>query len=161
MRQKAQSQTLDRTDFALVAALSNNARISNKELAAHVGLAPSTCLLRVRKLVDNGVISGFYAEVQPTAVGAGLEAMLLVRLSEHSADHVRHVMEHFHEQPETVTCVHMAGSVDFMIHVAVRDPAHLRELVVERVAGRSEIAHVETGLVFDVQRSTMPLYPED
>jgi DNA-binding Lrp family transcriptional regulator len=47
---------IDRIDFAILTALQNNARLSNKELAAHVGLAPSSCLERVRTLTRRGVI---------------------------------------------------------------------------------------------------------
>ena len=149
---------LDRIDFDLVAALSNNARMSNKELAAKVQLSPSTCLLRVRRLVNDGVISGFHAEVAPAAVGAGIEAMLMIRLREHSAEHVASMKEHFVDLPEAMVFYHVAGSVDFMVHIAVRDTDHLRKLVMEKVAGRPEVSQVETALVFEVERSTLPIY---
>ena len=64
---------LDRIDREIVAALQNNARLSNKELAAAVGLAPSSCLERVRKLQDGGVLRGYHAEVDPAALGVELE----------------------------------------------------------------------------------------
>ncbi len=63
---------MDRIDGAILAALQNQGRLSNKELAALVGLAPSSCLERVRRLQDRGVILGFHAEVDPMAVGIGL-----------------------------------------------------------------------------------------
>ena len=60
---------LDRTDTDIIRELQINARLSNKELAARVGLAPSSCLERVRKLQQNGVLRGFHAEVDATALG--------------------------------------------------------------------------------------------
>ncbi len=56
-------KTLDRIDYEILALLQNNARISNKEIARKVGLAASTCLVRIRILQSSGVISGFHAEI--------------------------------------------------------------------------------------------------
>ena len=60
--------------------LERDGRISNKELAALVGVAPSTCHARVRALRESGVLRGFHAQVDPEAVGRGLQAMIAVRL---------------------------------------------------------------------------------
>ena len=65
VRKTALPAALDQTDFAILDALQNNARLSNKELAAKVGLAPSSCLVRFRKLVKAKMIRGFYADVDP------------------------------------------------------------------------------------------------
>ena len=74
---------LDRIDYEIVRLLRKNARISNKELAGLVGLAPSTCLVRTRLLQQAGVITGFKAEVNPAKLGVGLQAMISVRLKRH------------------------------------------------------------------------------
>ena len=63
---------LDRTDFEIIDALQNDARLSNKELAARIQLAPSSCLVRVRALANAGVLTGYHAEVSPAAMGIGL-----------------------------------------------------------------------------------------
>jgi DNA-binding Lrp family transcriptional regulator len=75
---------LDRIDRALVRALQKDARLSNKELAAQVGLAPSSCLERVRRLRRTGVLRGFHADVAPEALGVGLQALIAVQLRQHS-----------------------------------------------------------------------------
>ena len=77
---------LDRTFERIIALLQKNARLSNKELAAHVGLAPSSCLERVRSLQEAGVFKGFHADVDPKALGIDLQAMIAIRLSGHSRD---------------------------------------------------------------------------
>ena len=76
----------DRIDDAILRALQNNARISNKELAAEVGLAPSSCLERVRRLTDRGVVKGYQAKVDPVALGVGLQAFVAVQLAKHSVE---------------------------------------------------------------------------
>ena len=72
---------MDRIDDAILASLQKDGRISNKELAAAVGLAPSSCLERMRRLQERGVITGFRADVDPKAVGIGLQAFVFVRLA--------------------------------------------------------------------------------
>ncbi|MCB1032302.1 MAG: AsnC family transcriptional regulator, partial [Acidobacteria bacterium] len=60
---------LDRIDCKIVEALQNNGRLSNKELAARVGVAPSTCLLRVRRLQEGGALRGFYTSFDSQSLG--------------------------------------------------------------------------------------------
>ena len=69
---------MDRIDREILAHLQHDARISNKELAAKVGLAPSSCLARVRRLQRSGAILGYHAEVDPRVYGVTLEALVAV-----------------------------------------------------------------------------------
>jgi DNA-binding Lrp family transcriptional regulator len=140
---------LDPSDVAILATLKKNARISNKDLAATVGLAPSTCLERVRRLVEIGAIHGFHADVDLAMLGFGLQAMIAVRLQRHS----RKIVASFHEYVLGLTEVravyHVAGADDFLVHVAVRDADHLRDLALDAFTTRSEVAHIETRLIFE------------
>ena len=145
---------LDRIDRAIVAALRKNARTSNKELAAGVGLAPSSCLERVRRLEARGVLRGYHAEVDAAALGVGLQAMVAIRLSRHSRAFVDSFREHALGTPEVRVVYHVAGASDFLLHVAVRDAEHLRELVLSAITVRPEVAHVETALIFEQVRNT-------
>ena len=71
---------LDRIDFDILAALQENGRMSNKELAEAHGISPSTCLERVRRLRALGAISGVHAHVLPQALGIGVQALISIRL---------------------------------------------------------------------------------
>ena len=71
---------LDETDHEILRVLAADARTPNNVLAAHVGLAASTCLMRVRRLQDTGVIRGFHADLAPEALGRPLQAIVSVRL---------------------------------------------------------------------------------
>ena len=144
---------LDRIDAALVGALQKNARMSNKELAAHVGLAPSSCHTRVRRLIADGVLQGFHAAVAPEALGIGLEALLFVRLGNHSRETVSDFQDHTAALSEVIAVLHVAGAMDFVVRVAVPDAHALRDLVVDAFAARPEVAHIETALIFDRVRS--------
>ncbi len=150
---------LDRTDCDMIAALQKNGRLSNKELAARVGIAPSTCVVRLRRLVEGGALRGFHAEVDAHSLGVGLQAVVAVRLQQHSKEIVESFRAHALRQPEVVALYHMAGADDFLIHVAVRDPEHLREMAMTAFTTRKEVAHLQTSLIFEhVDSHRMPTY---
>jgi DNA-binding Lrp family transcriptional regulator len=144
---------LDRIDSEIVRALSNDARLSNKELAARVKLAPSSCLERVRHLVHEGVLRGFHAEVNPLSLGIGLQALVAIRLRQHSRRLVEAFRRHVHPLPEVIAVYHVAGADDFLIHVAVRDVEHLRNLTLDAFTALEEVGHVETSLIFEHTRT--------
>jgi DNA-binding Lrp family transcriptional regulator len=153
-------ERLDRSDRALVAELQNNARISNKELAARVGLAPSTCLERVRALWARGVLRGFHADVDREALGRGLEAIVAVRVRPHSRQYVDAFWSHALGMPEVLEVFHVTGADDFLLHVGVEHTDALRDFVLDRLTVRPEVGHVETHIVFAHERRAVvePLY---
>lgn len=153
------AKPLDETDRALIRALERDARISNKDLAASVGLSPSGCIERVRSLQERGVVTGFHAEVDPQHLGVGLQALIAVRLTKHTRADVDSFREHVLALPEVLSMFHVTGSEDFLIHVAAKDPDHLRDLALDRFTTRPEVLHIETSLVFEhVQRFEWPQY---
>lgn len=150
---------LDRIDCEILAALQKNARLPNQELAQRVGIAASTCLLRVRRLYEDRVLRGFHAELDPEAVGIGLQAMVAVRLSRHSRELVDAFRAHVLGLKEVVSVYHTAGANDFLVHVAVRSSHHLRDLVLTAFTAREEVGHVETSLIFErLVSEELPIY---
>lgn len=143
------SEALDRTDRQILALLQKDARLSNKELAARVGLAPSSCLARVQRLREAKVLRGFHAFVEPAALGVGLQALIAVRLQKHSRERVRAFTKHLLGRPEVVALYHVTGAFDFQVHVAVRDTPHLRDLALDAFTSRSEVESIQTALLFD------------
>jgi DNA-binding Lrp family transcriptional regulator len=143
------SGALDRIDELLLEALQNDARTPNKTLAARAGIAPSTCLERVRRLEARGVLRGYRAEVDPAAVGRGLEALVSVRLIRHAREVVESFRGHALSLPEVLAVYHLGGTDDFLLHVAVADADHLRDFVMDALTERPEVARFETSLVFE------------
>jgi len=144
---------LDRIDYEILALLRKNARISNKEVARKVGLAASTCMVRIRLLQTSGVITGFHAEIDPVRLGVGIQAMIAVRLLRHFKPDVDAFRSHALSLPEVVQLYHVAGPIDFLIHVWTRDSDHLRELAMTAFTSREEVSHIETELIFEYIRS--------
>jgi DNA-binding Lrp family transcriptional regulator len=146
-------RSLDRIDHKILSLLQNNARISNKEIAKEVGLAASTCLVRIRLLQNAGVITGFQAEIDPACLGVGIQAMIAVRLIRHFKPDVDAFRSHALNLPEVVQLYHVAGPIDFLIHVWARDSDHLRDLAMTAFTSREEVSHIETELIFEHIRS--------
>lgn len=144
---------LDRIDRQILAYLQNNARLSNKELAARVGLAPSSCLTRVRRLERSGALRGYHADVDARALGVTLEALVTVRLEKHVRSEIAGFERHLSGLLEARSWYHLAGANDYLVHVAVRDAEHLREFVLQAFSTRAEVAHMETALIFSHHRN--------
>jgi DNA-binding Lrp family transcriptional regulator len=153
---------MDRIDNAILGALQNDGRMSNKVLAATVGLAPSSCLERVRRLQERGVIRGYHAEVDPKELNIGLQAFVFVRLAQHSRDLVESFRDHIVELPEVVSVYHVAGQEDFVIHVAVEDANHLRNLTLDGFTTRAEVSRLNTAIIYEhIADSAWPNYAAD
>lgn len=159
MRKQAVPASLDRIDCGILAALQENARLSNKELATRVGLSQSSCLERVRRLEARGVLRGYHADVDPAALGIRLEAICSVRLGLHARDEFEHFFAAVRELPEVIAVYELAGATDYLLHVVVRDADHLRELMHEQISARPEVSHLETALIFrHAGKKTLPQY---
>ena len=145
--------TLDRTDRRILSELSNDARLSNKELAARVHLAPSSCHARVKRLVEAGVLRGFHAEVHPPALGILLRTLVAVRLADHGEKTAQRVMAYLQTLPEVVDVFLVSGQDDLILQVAVRDTEHLRQVVFDQVGARSEVADIKSSLIYEHYRA--------
>jgi DNA-binding Lrp family transcriptional regulator len=144
---------IDVTDRAILAALQKDAGLSNKELARKIRLAPSSCLQRVRRLRDAGALRGLHADVAPEAMGIGLQALVAVRLTHHLEKDVVAFRQQLRDRPEVVATYYVSGGIDLLVHVVVRDVDHLRSVGVEAFTCHRLVAHVETSLIFEHERS--------
>jgi len=143
---------IDRTDRAIIGLLQKDARLTNKELAARVGIAQSTCSERVRRLERTGVLQGFHADVDLAVLGVGLQAMIAVQLQRHERTQVDRIRAYAESLPEVVAFYHMAGSDDFLVHVVVRDSDHLRDIAMGAFTAQPEVTHIETSIIFEHTR---------
>lgn len=148
---------LDTTDRELLRLLQGDARMTNNELAQRVGIAPSTCHGRVRRLIDTGVIRGFFADVDPAAVGRPLRAMVAVSLQSDARGQIRRFVGEIATHDEVIDVFFLAGADDYLLHVATADTETLRQFV-EMLNGRREVAGTTTSLVFDHRRGGAPIF---
>jgi len=143
---------MDRIDFDLIEYLQNDGRISNKSLAAKVGLAPSSCFERVKQLRASNIINGVHADIQPRALGLEVEAIYFIGLSQHSRELVESFQLEIESIPEVRSVFLVSGQYDFLVHVAVKDTDHLRNLALDYFTTRTEVSRIETVLIFEHSR---------
>jgi DNA-binding Lrp family transcriptional regulator len=148
---------LDEVDRRILTLLHADARISNSALADAVGIAASTCHGRVRRLQDLGVIRGFYADIDPAAIGLSLQAMVSVSLQSNARSKIRNFIQQIRRKPQVMDVYFLAGADDFIIHVAARDTDDLRAFVVENLNADADVAGTQTSLIFEHLRGAAPL----
>ena len=144
---------LDDIDLRILTILYKNADITNKELASQIGIAPSTCLERVKRMKSNGIIKGAFVEINFKSIGGNIEAIAAIRLQPYSEEIVNQLRNDLLKLPEIVSLYHMGGSYDYFIHMSVKDSEHLRQFVFNAITSRDAVTTVETSLIFEHSRS--------
>jgi DNA-binding Lrp family transcriptional regulator len=145
---EAEPAALDDVDRTLLSHLAADARITNAALAQAAGIAPSTCLARVRSLRERGVIRGYHADVDPAAVGLGLQAMISVRLQSDARDRLGEFLGLVRRLPAVRDVYFVAGADDYLLHVATAGTGALRDLVAT-LNGHHDVAGTVTSLIFE------------
>jgi DNA-binding Lrp family transcriptional regulator len=140
---------LDSIDWQILEELQNDATLQNRVLASRVGLAPSSCLQRVRRLRELGVITGFHAVVDPRTTGLSLEAIVSVSVRPHTRPVVAAFRQFLMAQPETRSIFHVSGQSDFLVHIAVIDSTHLQSFIMDKVAARTEVRNLASSVILE------------
>jgi DNA-binding Lrp family transcriptional regulator len=143
----------DDIDLRILRVLAEDARIPNNALAEQAGIAPSTCLGRVRALRERGVIRGYHADVDPAALGRPIQAMIAVRLQTHARGHIPDFMAKIATLPEVLNVFFLGGANDFLVHIAATSTQNLRDFVVVNLSGNPDVALTETNLIFEHVRA--------
>jgi len=143
------STNLDEVDAAILDLLRRDGRISNAALADAVGVAPSTCLVRVRSLRERGVITGFSAQVDRRALGLTLQALIGVRIRPGARHQMAVFMDELAAVPHVEQVFFLGGDEDFLVHVAVRDADHVRDFVLDHLSSHPAVAGTRTSLVLE------------
>lgn len=145
---------LDELDRRLLSLISENSRRTNNSLAEELGIAASTCLARLNGLRDSGVISRFTIEVNPQVLGRELEALIFVKIRPGA----RHLMATFasemRSKPGVQQLFFLGGADDFVLHIAVRNSADVRQFVLDNLSANPAVATTQTSLVFEHSHGT-------
>ncbi|TIC85257.1 winged helix-turn-helix transcriptional regulator [Crenobacter intestini] len=123
------SGTLDKTDRKILRELQANGRITMTELADKVGLSTTPCTERVRRLEREGVIEGYYARLNPQALGAGLLVFVEIRLSSKSSDLFEAFRREVQKIPAILDCHLVSGDFDYLIKARISDMSQYRKLL--------------------------------
>jgi DNA-binding Lrp family transcriptional regulator len=140
---------LDAIDWALVRELQNDARKTNRDLAAAVHVSPSTSLERVRALRATDVIRGYHADIDLAALGRHVQALTAVTIRPPTRENIESFRNWVSGLPEIVGVFVVSGGYDFLLHVAVPDTDALYAFVIDRLTERSDVADVNTSVVYE------------
>jgi len=146
---------VDELDTAILRHLQEDARQSNRAIAEKVGIAPSTCLERIRLLRQRGVIRGYHTQVALPALNRGVQAMVAATVRPLSREVVAGFEQSVSRLPEVLSVYTMAGNDDFLVHVAVQDIEHLHAFLLDRFTNRREILSFRTMIIY--QHLTNPV----
>lgn len=144
---------LDELDTAILRELQADARRTNRDVAAAVGVSPTTALDRTRSLRERGVIRGALLDVDLGRIGRPVQALISVRIRPPSRRNIEGFRDWVSALPETVGVFVVSGTEDFLIHVAVQDNDRLYAFVIDRLTQRPEIADVRTSVVYEHLRN--------
>ncbi|QPC42818.1 Lrp/AsnC family transcriptional regulator [Kaustia mangrovi] len=120
---------LDRIDIRILYELQKNGRITNVELAEAVGLSPSPCLLRVKRLQEAGFITGYSAQIDMAKLGETLTVFTEVTLSDHRPGDFSRFEAAVRRLDEIVECHLVSGSYDYLLKFVTRGIAEYQEIV--------------------------------
>lgn len=150
---------LDHIDHKILRHLQENARITNAELAERVGLSPTPCLRRLRKLEADGIIKGYHTEVNREALGVNVTVIILIKLEREDDKTLREFEAAIKQRPEVMECYLVTGKFDYFIRVLVPSLAAYETFLSETVLRMPNIATVESSFTLrEVERKVvMPL----
>ncbi|TXK19781.1 Lrp/AsnC family transcriptional regulator [Homoserinibacter sp. GY 40078] len=143
-------------DERILELLSADGRMTNAAIADAVGVAPSTAHARVRALVERGVITGFHAAVDQSALGLGIQAVIGVTLRPGLRHERIEAFTHdIRQRPEVIQVFFLGGTDDFLVHIACPDSSGVRRFVVDQLSANQSVASTRTSLIFEYHRNAV------
>lgn len=148
---------VDSFDMKMLAALQEDGRLTNQQLADSVGLSASQCSRRRMRLEDEKVISGYHADLAPEALGFGVVAFIQVTLATHSPDNAKKFRTLVQRVDEIQEAYSLTGDADYVLKAVLRDLKGLSDLVNDVLMPHQSVAHVRSSIVLDRLKETSKL----
>lgn len=151
---------LDRYDQRILEALQRDGRISNQELADHIGLSPSPCLRRVRALEESGLIAGYRAVLDARRLGLKLIAFISISMDRHTPERFANFDAAVVTWPEVLECSLITGrDADYQLKVVVADMDAYQDLLLNRLTRIEGVTGVHSSFVLRqiIERTALPV----
>jgi DNA-binding Lrp family transcriptional regulator len=146
--QQPVTHRLDDLDRAILAALQENGRITNVDLAARIGMSPPPCLRRVRALEEAGYIRGYHAELDPARLGVNVVSFAFVHLDSQAGPDLAAFEARVKAWPQVRECWTLSGDMDFILKCVAPDLPAFQAFVTELTA-TPNVRNVRTALTLD------------
>jgi len=150
----SQNKSLDRIDRNILVELQKNARLSNVELSKRVGLSPTPCLERVKRLEKEDYIKGYQAILNPEKLEAALLVLVEITLTKTSPDVFDDFSNAVHELDVIQECHLVSGDFDFLLKTRVADMAAYRQLLGDTLLRLPAVSESRTYVVMEEVKST-------
>jgi Lrp/AsnC family leucine-responsive transcriptional regulator len=148
---------LDPIDCRIVAALQEDGRLTNIDLADRVGLSPSPCLRRVKRLERDGYIEAYRAVLRRERVGLGFSVFVGVKIDGHANDKALAFEKAVVAMPEIVACHLVSGDADYFLEIVVPDLDHYRRFLVEKLLELPIVREVRSNIAIQTLKAGAPL----
>ncbi|MGI4985345.1 MAG: Lrp/AsnC ligand binding domain-containing protein [Janthinobacterium lividum] len=122
-------RTLDRIDRRILTLLQQDGRMAMKDLAEQVGLSITPCIDRVKRMERDGVITGYYARVDPVQLGASLLVFVEITLDHKNGNMFEKFRREVMKVPEVLECHLVSGDFDYLIKARIGEMADYRKIL--------------------------------
>lgn len=146
---------LDRFDTRILSELQRDGRLPVVELAQTIGLSPTPCARRIKALESSGIVEGYTAILNPARVGLEVQAIVHVKLTEHTDETVERFQREIALLDEVTSCFAMTGNYDFILQVFAQDLDSLSTVILKKLLRIPHVRDVQSSVVLaTVKRST-------
>ncbi len=140
---------LDRIDRAIIRELQKNARVTITDLASRVGLSKTPCQVRMRRLEENGYVTGYTALIDQTKLGQSHVAFTEIKLSNTSSQSLAAFNEAVNQLSSVEQCHMIAGNFDYLLKVRTRNMAEYRHILGEQISSLPYVQQTSTYVVME------------
>ena len=150
---------LDAIDYRILRTLQEDGRLSNVELAERVGLSPSPCLRRVKRLEEEGYIGGYRAILKRQRIGLGLTVFIGVKIEAHADERADALQDAITAMPEVIACHMVSGDIDYLLEVVVPDLQRYERFLLDRLLAEPMIKEVRSSIAISALKvaASLPL----
>jgi DNA-binding Lrp family transcriptional regulator len=150
-------EPIDDYDRAILAALQEDGRIPNAELARRLNLSPPAIHARLRRLEEVGLITRYAALLDREQLGFDLLCFVNISLQRHTREQVDIFRARIQQIPQVLECHHVTGEYDYLLKVVVRNRKELEHLLMEELTPIPGVAHIHTSLVLNEVKAATAL----
>jgi Lrp/AsnC family leucine-responsive transcriptional regulator len=148
---------LDAFDLKILNLLQEDGRLSNVDLANRIGLSPSPCLRRVKRLEAEGVIEGYSAKINRTKIGLGVTVFVAVGLDRHREEEAERFRRVVMKLPQVVSCHAISGEADFLLEIVIADLNDYSEFVLKRLRRIPGIKDLHSSFALETVKPSSPV----
>ena len=154
---KAELTQLDSIDWAILGVLQSDASVPVHEVGDRVGLSSNACWRRIKRLEDSGIIARRVALLDPAKLGLATTVFVAIRTQRHDPAWLEAFSAGVAAIEEISECHRMAGDVDYLLKIVVRDIAHYDRIYRKLIAAVPDIADVSSSFSMEQMKATTAL----